>query len=67
MLDQHAGELCGDAPEPLLRGLYEAIRDRSAAPSDGPEGAARLQLAGLHTLTTMLVALGATAPATGLG
>lgn len=58
MLEQHAVELCGDAPEQLVRALYEAVRDRSAAPSDGPEGAARLQLAALQTLTSLCVKLG---------
>ena len=40
-----------------MRGIYEAVRDRTAQPAlDGPEGAARAQLAALQTLTRLLVA-----------
>ena len=48
-------ELCGDAPQDAVRSLYEAARDRCAGPADGPQDAARLQLAALAALTTLLV------------
>lgn len=57
MLERNAVALCGDVPEPLVRGLYEAVRDRIAAAADGPEGASRLQLAALQALTGLLVKL----------
>lgn len=58
LLEQHAVELCGDAPQDVLRALYEAVRERTAtAAGDGPEGAARGQLVALRVLTSLLVQL----------
>ncbi len=57
LLQQHAVVLCADAPQDAVRGVYEAVRDRTAQPAlDGPEGTARAQLAALQTLTRLLVA-----------
>lgn len=57
LLEQHAVALCSEAPQDSVRGIYEAVRDRTAQPAlDGPEGAARAQLAALQTLTRLLVA-----------
>ncbi|KAI7845126.1 hypothetical protein COHA_001331 [Chlorella ohadii] len=57
LLEQHAVVLCADAPQDAVRGVYEAVRDRTAQPAlDGPEGTARAQLAALQTLTRLLVA-----------
>lgn len=58
LLEQHAAALCGDAPQELVRLVYEAVRDGAAASAaDGPEGAARAQLVALRVLTSLLVAL----------
>lgn len=59
LLDAHAVALCGDAPQDLVRAVYEAVRDKlpSSLFNDGPEGGARVQLAALRTLTSLLVQL----------
>lgn len=57
LLEAHAADLCSDAPQDAVRHLFEVVRDRAAAPGDAPEAAARLQLAALHALTTLLIKL----------
>lgn len=55
LIDQHAVALCGEAPQDVVRALYEAARDRCAVAADGAAGAARLQLAALAALTSLFV------------
>ncbi|KAL4419606.1 hypothetical protein ABPG77_001660 [Micractinium sp. CCAP 211/92] len=57
LLEAHAADFCGDAPQDVVRHLFEMVRDRAAAPGDAPEAAARLQLAALHALTTLMIKL----------
>lgn len=57
LLEAHAADLCGDAPQDAVRHLFEMVRDRAAAPGDPPEAASRLQLAALHALTTLMIKL----------
>lgn len=57
LLEAHAAELCGEAPQDVVRLLFECVRDRAVNTTDGPEGVARVQLASLHALTTLLIKL----------
>ena len=58
MLEAHAVELCGEAPQDVLRLVFESVRDRATnAVVDGAEGATRVQLAALRANTTLLVKL----------